>query len=143
LSNLYVYSPAGDLISQGDAKIPLSNPKEMSIGLKPPGDGVYVVQWKTVSADDGDPDQGAFVFTVKANAVAATPTVASAKPAATTATSSDSGFPVGPVVLVGSIALLLGLGVGFGIGRNRPASVPANVPSASVPEEEEASSRKP
>src|SRR5690242_11272418 len=64
LSNLYVYAPSGDLISQGDAKVPLNNPKNMSIAIKPTGDGVYVVQWKTVSADDGDPDQGAFVFTV-------------------------------------------------------------------------------
>ena len=65
LSNLFVYAPSGDLISQGDAKVSLSNPKEMSIGIKASDNGVYVVRWITVSADDGDPDQGAFVFTVK------------------------------------------------------------------------------
>src|SRR5579859_6407969 len=65
LSNLFVYSPSGELISQGDAKVSLSNPKEMSVGIKPTGNGVYVVRWTTVSAVDGDPDQGAFVFTVK------------------------------------------------------------------------------
>src|SRR6266700_4385786 len=30
-SNMFVYGPSGDLISQGDAKVSLSNPKEMSI----------------------------------------------------------------------------------------------------------------
>ncbi len=84
-SNLFVYSPAGDLISQGNAKVSLTNPEEMSITIKPDTanlNGVYVVQWKTVSALDGDPDQGAFVFTVNTGAVA-TPT-----PVATTSTST-------------------------------------------------------
>src|SRR5215472_256102 len=83
-SNLFVYSPAGDLISQGNAKVSLTNPREMSITIKPDNanlNGVYVVQWKTVSAEDGDPDQGAFVFTVQPGA-ATTPT-----PIATTTTS--------------------------------------------------------
>src|SRR6266487_6845240 len=43
LSNLFVYSPAGDLISQGDAKVSLSDPKQMSISIKPDGNGVYIV----------------------------------------------------------------------------------------------------
>ena len=84
-SNLFVYSPAGDLISQGNAKVSLTNPEEMSITIKPDSahpNGVYVVQWKTVSALDGDPDQGAFVFTVNTGVVA-TPT-----PVATTTTST-------------------------------------------------------
>ena len=76
LSNLFVYSPAGDLISQGDAKVSLSDPKQMSISIKPGGNGVYVVRRITVSALDGDPDEGAFVFTVKP-AIVATPTATS------------------------------------------------------------------
>src|SRR5713226_3022538 len=36
-SNLFVYSPNGDLISQGNGKIPLNNPKEMSIPIKATG----------------------------------------------------------------------------------------------------------
>src|SRR5438552_1757631 len=81
LSNLFVYAPSGDLISQGDAKVSLSNPKEMSIGIKASDNGVYVVRWITVSADDGDPDQGAFVFTVK-------PTVAATGNTSTPASST-------------------------------------------------------
>src|SRR5574340_1645807 len=34
-SNLFIYSPAGDLISQGNAKVSLTNPEEMSIAIKP------------------------------------------------------------------------------------------------------------
>ena len=123
LSNLFVYSPAGDLISQGDAKVSLSNPREMSIDIKPTGNGVYVVRWITVSAEDGDPDQGAFVFTVKP-AVVATPT-ATSHSTTTTTTSGTSGIPLWVPILVGILALLIGLGAGLGIGRNtaRPSAV--------------------
>src|SRR5437763_9997773 len=116
LSNLFVYSPAGDLISQGDAKVSLTNPREMSISIKPTGNGVYVVQWITVSAEDRDPDQGAFVFTVKPAAVA-TPT-ASHGSTTTTTTSGTGGIPFWVPILVAIVALLIGLGAGLGIGRS-------------------------
>src|SRR5579884_1055248 len=123
-SNLFVYSPAGDLISQGNAQVSLTNPRQMSIKIKPTGDGIYVVQWKTVSAEDGDPDQGAFVFTVKST-VAATPTPApSQSPPPPTTTSSTSGTPIWVPVVVGILALLIGLAGGLGIGRgSRRASL--------------------
>src|SRR5207237_2003956 len=109
LSNLFVYSPAGDLISQGNAKVSLSNPKQMSISIKPGGNGVYIVQWITVSALDGDPDRGAFVFTVKPAAVA-TPTATSHGSTTTTTTSGMGGIPLWVPILVVIIALLIGLG---------------------------------
>jgi methionine-rich copper-binding protein CopC len=115
LSNLFVYGPGGDLISQGDAKISLSNPKEMSVGIKPSGNGVYVVRWITVSALDGDPDEGAFIFTVKP-AVSTAPT-ATTNSSATTTTNGSSGTPLWATILVGLVALVVGLGVGLGIGR--------------------------
>ena len=117
LSNLFVYSPAGDLISQGDAKVSLSDPKQMSISIKPGGNGVYIVQWITVSALDGDPDEGAFVFTVKP-AVVATPTATSHGSNTTTTTSGTGGIPLWVPILVGIVALLIGLGAGLGIGRS-------------------------
>src|SRR5437763_8751132 len=55
-SILFVYAPSGDLISQGNARVSLSNPQRMSIVIKPAGNGVYVVLWITVSALDGDSD---------------------------------------------------------------------------------------
>jgi methionine-rich copper-binding protein CopC len=121
LSNLFVYGPSGDLISQGDASVPLSNPKEMSIAIKSDGNGVYVVRWITVSALDGDPDQGAFVFTVKPSA-AATP-VASTGPTTTQAnTSGSGGTPLWATILIGVVALVVGLGAGLGIGRTTTKS---------------------
>src|SRR5215472_4053101 len=72
-SNLFVYAPSGDLISQGNAQVSLSNPEEMSINIKPTGDGVYIVRWITVSALDGDPDQGAFFFNVQPKVPAKAP----------------------------------------------------------------------
>lgn len=124
-SNLFVYSPAGDLISQGNAKVSLTNPREMSIPIKPDKahlDGVYIVRWITVSAEDGDPDQGAFVFTVNASA-AITPTpVATTSTSTTTPTSTtngSAGTPIWVPIAVGLIALLIGLGIGVWFGRRR------------------------
>jgi copper resistance protein C len=127
-SNLFVYSPAGDLISQGNAKVSLTNPEEMSIAIKPDSahpNGVYVVRWITVSALDGDPDQGAFVFTVNIGAVTtptpvATTTTSTAP--STTTTSGTGGTPVWVPIVVGIVALLIGAGVGLGLGRRSSAS---------------------
>jgi copper resistance protein C len=127
-SNLFVYSPAGDLISQGNATVSLTNPREMSITIKPDKanlSGVYVVRWITVSAQDGDPDQGAFIFTVNTGAVTTpTPvaTTTNVTTPSTTTTSGTGGTPVWVPIVVAIIALLIGLGVGLGLGRRRTAS---------------------
>lgn len=120
LSNLFVYSPAGELISQGNATVSLNKPMEMSVSLKPGGNGIYVVRWITVSALDGDPDQGAFGFTVKsATTTTTTPATANGTPSAT---SGSSGTPVWVTVLVGVIALLVGLGFGLVLNRRKAKS---------------------
>lgn len=128
-SNLFVYGPTGELISQGNATVPLSDPREMSIAIKPDPknlNGVYIVRWITVSAQDGDPDQGAFVFTVKSGAAAAPTPVATPTSQATTPSSSTTtpaaGTPIWVPVVVGLLALLIGLGAGLGIGRRRSPS---------------------
>jgi methionine-rich copper-binding protein CopC len=127
-SNLFIYSPAGDLISQGNAKVSLTNPEEMSIAIKPDTahlNGVYVVRWITVSALDGDPDQGAFVFTVNTGVVATPTPVATTSTSttpSTTTTTGAGGAPIWVPIVVGVLALLVGLGVGLGLGRRRSAS---------------------
>jgi methionine-rich copper-binding protein CopC len=129
-SNLFVYSPAGELISQSNARVSLTNPEEMSITIKPDPanlNGVYVVQWKTVSALDGDPDQGAFVFAVNTGATttptpAPTTSTGQATPPSNTNTSGTSGTPIWVPIVVGIVALLAGLGGGLAFGRRRPAS---------------------
>ncbi len=126
-SNLFVYSPTGDLISQGNATVSLTNPTEMSITIKPDKahlNGVYVVRWITVSAADGDPDQGAFIFTVNASA-ATTPTpvatTTSTSPSTTT-TNGTGNTPIWVPIVVGLVALIIGLGIGIWFGRRRKAS---------------------
>ncbi len=122
-SNLFVYSPAGDLISQGNATVSLTNPREMSIPIKADKthlDGVYVVRWITVSAKDGDPDQGAFVFTVNASAATTpTPVAISSTITSSTTTNGSTGSPIWIPIVVGLIALLIGLGIGLWFGRRR------------------------
>ena len=127
-SNLFIYSPAGDLISQGNATVSLTNPREMSITIKPDKanlNGVYVVRWITVSAQDGDPDQGAFVFTVNTGVVTTPTPVATTTTSttpSTTATSGTNGTPVWVSIVVGVVALLIGLAVGLVLGRRRTES---------------------
>ncbi len=106
-SDLFVYGPSGTLISQGDATVALNDPTHMSVAIKPDKTGVYTVYWKTVSADDGDPDQGAFGFTV---------TSASSSSSIAT-TSGTTGTPIWVPIVAGIVALLVGLGAGIGIGR--------------------------
>jgi len=150
-SNLLVYSPAGDLISQGNAKVSLTNPKEMSITIKPDTanlNGVYVVQWKTVSAEDGDPDQGAFVFTVQPGA-ATTPTpvaTTTTSHGTTSATNGSGGVPIWVPIVVGVLALLIGLGGGLGLGRRSATSATSSVGSMRktiAQQEEEETTRRP
>jgi methionine-rich copper-binding protein CopC len=119
-SNLFVYGPSGDLISQGNAKVALNNPKQMSVGIKPEKNGVYVVQWKTVSADDGDPDQGAFTFTVGAAATTTTHTTPAQTTTTTTGNTSTGGTSWLIAAAIAVVTLLIGLGVGLAIGRARP-----------------------
>jgi methionine-rich copper-binding protein CopC len=105
-SDLFVYGPSGKLISQGDATVALNDPTHMSVTIKPDKAGVYTVYWKTVSADDGDPDQGAFGFTVTSTS-------------STAPTATVTGTPAWVPIVTGIIALVVGLGAGIGIGRSR------------------------
>lgn len=131
-SNLFVYGPGADatatLISQGDAKVSLSNPKEMSVEIKPDSahpDGVYVVVWKTVSSDDGDDAAGAFTFTVNASAANPTPTPTastSTNTPASTGSDTSSGTPIWVPIVSALVALLVGLGIGLAVNRRKPAT---------------------
>lgn len=134
-SNLQVYGPDDALISQGNATVGLNDPTKMSVNIKPETNGIYIVRWYTVSADDGDAAQGAFAFTVGTAASAtvnAQPTAAPKETVAAnnTSTTNSSGTAVWVPIVTGLIALLIGLGAGFGISRTRkPASIPEAEPN--------------
>lgn len=134
LSNLFVYGPSGALISQGNAKVSLNNPREMSIQIKPESTaGAYIVRWITVSAEDNEADEGAFIFTVK-SATAVTPT-----PTPTASTTANNGFPFVPVSVAAILALLVGLAAGYGFGRGQ--ANPSSADSSAT--DEEASKKSP
>jgi copper resistance protein C len=138
LSNLFVYAPTGELISQGNAQVSLQDPKQMSITIKPNGNGVYIVRWITVSALDGDPDQGAFFFNVQPKA----PAKATAPTKTTTAPTTASGTPLWVPILVGVLALLVGLGGGFGLGRRQVQPAVSGMRRA-IAEQQEATDTSP
>ncbi|GCF08460.1 copper resistance CopC family protein [Dictyobacter arantiisoli] len=134
-SNLQVYGPDGKLVNDGNAKVSLNNPMQMSVAIKPEkANGTYIVRWTTVSSDDGDPAQGAFVFTVGTSAAGASSTqtqpTATPKPASTsTTTTTSNGTPLWVTIATGVVALLVGAGAGFGARGARKTTTPVAEPT--------------
>jgi methionine-rich copper-binding protein CopC len=112
--DIQVERDRGSSVNAGPAVIDESNRARMTVPLKPNlTPGRYVVHWKNVSDEDGDPNEGAFSFYVNAqpNAVdlandkqlesvgaeVETPgaTTTSTAATATTATTAASGTPAG------------------------------------------------
>lgn len=98
-----ITGPDGSNIVTGPATIDLEQRHTASVPTKDAGPGQYVVLWHNVSGDDGDPNDGTFVFTVAgtpaaaapaptpAPAAAANPSVAAVKPAVSAPTCVDNG----------------------------------------------------
>jgi len=63
-----VFDASGKEVTTADAVVDNADRQKLSVAL--PADlptGAYTVRWKTVSADDGDPADGQFSFTVDPN----------------------------------------------------------------------------
>jgi methionine-rich copper-binding protein CopC len=93
-NTLEVFGPDGAQVDQGDARIDDDDRAHMLVSLQPdlPA-GLYTVRWRTLSAEDGDDDNGEFSFTVDPEAAQVTPEVAST---ATTPPASPTPAPVTP-----------------------------------------------
>ena len=66
-SRFTVTGPDGIPVSQGDSQIDETNQTAMSVELLPSlADGVYSVQWTSLSAEDGNEATGSFTFTIAA-----------------------------------------------------------------------------
>ena len=67
-NSLEVYGPDQQRIDLDDAAIDDDDRKLMTVSLPPDlANGVYIVRWRTLSADDGDDATGEFQFTVDAD----------------------------------------------------------------------------
>jgi hypothetical protein len=60
-------------VTTGPAKFDLEQRHNASVPMRDDGPGSYTVLWHNVSGDDGDPNDGTFVFTVAGTATASTP----------------------------------------------------------------------
>src|SRR5579859_1790651 len=63
-----ILGPHGKEVTTAPAKFDLSQRHNASVTMGDDGPGVYTVLWHNVSGDDGDPNDGQFVFTVAAAA---------------------------------------------------------------------------
>lgn len=115
-SEVVVYDAQHKQVSTAPAQVDRADLKTMTVPMQGDGSEVYLVEWQTVSADDGDPDIGAFTFDVNASgSAAASPTVTpdAASPASSsgsTGSSGSSGSPGWVVALVGIAGLVAGAG---------------------------------
>ncbi|MGH3592630.1 MAG: copper resistance CopC family protein [Pseudonocardiaceae bacterium] len=65
--SITVYGNKGEVVSTGQAQISTSDPYTATVAIKGDDSDIYRVDWNNVSAEDGDPTLGAFVFAVDAS----------------------------------------------------------------------------
>jgi copper transport protein len=102
-STMLVVDSSGKVVSRGRAIAVPSSPLQMTVGLEPLLNGVYTVQWKTTSRDDGHSSSGSFTFGVGQSAYAAS---AGPAPALSTPPTAAS-----PLVVTGHWVFYVGLGL--------------------------------
>jgi copper transport protein len=103
VSTMVVVDGSGKTVSHGRAGVVANSPLQMTVALEPLLNGVYTVQWKTISRDDGHSSGGTFTFGVGQNAYAASAGPAPALAAPPTAAS--------PLVVAGHWVFYVGLGL--------------------------------
>lgn len=102
-----IYDNRGKVVSIGIAQISSSNPKTLTIAMQADGSDIYRVDWQTVSAVDGDPTLGAFVFGVDPSGkLDKVPQLTTASPA------TNSSNNVSPLLTI--VLSIFGVIFGFG-----------------------------
>jgi methionine-rich copper-binding protein CopC len=86
-----ITGPSGAVVVDSPGTIDLSHRTNATVALTDGGAGQYTVVWHNVSGDDGDPNDGAFVF-----AVAGTPAATPAAPAPAPAPAPAANAPAAP-----------------------------------------------
>ena len=88
--HISIMGPHGGEVTTAPAKFDLAERHNASVTMSDDGPGVYTVTWHNVSGDDGDPNDGQFVFTVAGAAPAAAAQPAPAQTTTTTQTQAPS-----------------------------------------------------
>jgi methionine-rich copper-binding protein CopC len=111
--SIVVYGNRGEVVSTSRAQISFTDPYTASVSMKGDGSDIYRVDWNNVSAEDGDPTLGAFVFAVD-------PTGKSDKVTSSAPVIVQESPGVSPLVavLIGLAGLVIG-GVGGNYVANR------------------------
>lgn len=113
-SDIKVYDAKGNEVEvPGSAHAVPSDLKTMTVNLRKADSEIYLVQWHNVSADDGDPDIGAFVFHVS-NAPGAQATATASAKSGNTGGAGGSGKSSGAPGYFIALALIVGLALGAG-----------------------------
>jgi copper transport protein len=101
--NITIYGNKGEVVSTGQAQISTSDPYTATIAMKGDDSDIYRVDWNNVSAEDGDPTLGAFVFAVDASGTSdkVTPT----QSATVASTGSDVSIWVALLAGVGGLVV--------------------------------------
>lgn len=108
-SDIVVYDARHKSVRTAAAQVSHSDLKTMTVPVTGDGDGTYLVEWHTISADDGDPDIGAFTFIVsKSASVSAAPAPSSG---------SSGGTPVWLTLLIGLVGIAVGAGGAYLVSR--------------------------
>ncbi len=102
--NITVYGNKGEVVSIGQAQISASDPYTATVAMKGDDSDIYRVDWNNVSAEDGDPTLGAFVFAVDASGTSdkVTPTQSA------TVASTGSDVSIWIAILAGVGGLVVG-----------------------------------
>ncbi len=113
-SEIRVLDSAGNRIDNGDTAVSPSDPKSLSVGLGPQGQGSYTVAWRNVSALDGHALRDSFSYSVGTESAAGQPIGR-----------ESSSFPSPPAPALKWISLLAALALVGGSGFYLLVAAPA------------------
>jgi len=119
---LLVTGPDGARVDLDDAAVDDDDRTLVTVSLSPDlADGLYTVQWRALSADDGHAEEGSFSFTVAAGPTPAQPVATDTPVPAPTAPAAETTTPAsgeGGFTCLGAAPLAL-LAVGAIVARRR------------------------
>jgi copper resistance protein C len=114
-SGVVIYDAKNRVVSQ-PAQVDPSDLATLRVPMAGDDSEIYLVVWHTVSAQDGDPDVGAFSFFVNSSGVSDLSPKTGAG-ALTPVSQNSSGAPIWLVIIVGLVGVAVGLGGGVALAR--------------------------